>query len=114
MDAVSSLDESLRDLTCKPDDRFVTASQPASLALCIAAYYVFVSTITIQSHHTTVTRGRGDSRFGSILRTQDGEGVEVSLASQTLSVPQHRSLSVSARILKAIGAVERKGSGLRD
>ena len=35
-----------------------------------------------------------------------------SLASQTLSA-QRRSLSVSVPILKAIGAVERKESGLR-
>ena len=37
-----------------------------------------------------------------------------SLASQTLSVPQRRALSVCVPILKAIGAVERKRSGLRD
>ena len=38
-----------------------------------------------------------------------------SLASQTLSVAQHRSSSLTGtQILKAIGAVERKGSGLRD
>ena len=35
-----------------------------------------------------------------------------SLTSQTFSVPQHRSLSVP-HILKAIGAVERKGSGCK-
>ena len=39
---------------------------------------------------------------------------ETSLTSQTLSVPQRRSSSVRVLILKAIAAVERKGSGLRD
>ena len=41
----------------------------------------------------------------------------ISLASQTLSVPQHRSLSVcgvQSHTLKATGAAEWKGSGLRD
>ena len=41
-------------------------------------------------------------------------GLKHSLATQTLSVPQRRSLSVCVPILKAIGAAGRKGSGLRD
>ena len=42
-----------------------------------------------------------------------GELILSSLTSQTLSVAQRRSLSVCGT-LKAIGAADRKGSGLRD
>ena len=78
-------------------------------------------------HHVKILKGRPYSNL--MLQEYDhgilvmmindqlaSEAVSSSLASQTLSVPQHRSLSVCGilkAILKAIGAAERKGSGLR-